>query len=51
MTWLDWILIGLVWMLVPAGLIMKARQDARFRRWQKEDNENIAKEIFKHMRN
>ena len=43
MTLIEWSVVGAVWMLIPLGLLLKELQDVRFRRWQREDNENIVR--------
>lgn len=41
----DWVLLGAVWMLIPASLFLDALQKTRFRKWQGEDQKNFDKFI------
>lgn len=43
MNWYEWAIIGLAWLLVPIVLILKNRQEEKFRRWQKEAHEYLNK--------
>jgi hypothetical protein len=46
MTILDWIIISAVWLLIHLCLFFKARQESKFRKYQKEEEEDI-RQIFK----
>ena len=45
--WYEWLIIGLIWSLIPIVMFLKRRQDKRFEKWKKEDREAIEKHFKK----
>jgi len=45
--WYEWLIIGLIWSLLPIAMLLKRRQDKRFEKWKKEDHEAIEKHLNK----
>jgi len=43
MEWYEYFIIGIVWMLIPLGILIKSLQENRFRKYQKEDAELLSK--------
>jgi len=43
MTKFDWILLVVLWSLVPLAYYISRKQNEKYRRWQKEDAEMVTK--------
>lgn len=45
MTKFDWVLLIGLWSLIPLALFIDRKQKEKYKRWAKEDAENVAKFI------